>query len=146
MKKAKALTIFLYNHHVIRYLFVGGTTFCIDFGLLVTLHGFMNIWLPLSTSVAYTVAVTYNFSLNRWWTFSAAESKSVREHIVPYIILLGFNMFFTVTFVSLASHYINYAVAKVFAVGIQISWTYYIYRNIIFTTEPKLEQAPKTTS
>jgi len=142
MKKIKTLTIYLYNHHVIRYLFVGGTTFIIDLGLLVLLHGKEKMWLPLATFIAYSVSVVFNFSLNRWWTFSASESKSLRQHIAPYAILLGFNLLFTVAFVSIVSHFVNYAIAKVMAVIIQISWTYFIYKNVIFTkakTVPPLE-------
>lgn len=135
MEKVKTLTVYLYKHHLMRYLFVGGTTFVIDFGLLVLLHGKLGAWLPLATALSYTVSVTFNFCLNRWWTFNASESKSLRKHLVPYATLLSFNLLFTVAFVSIASHFINYAIAKIFAVAIQISWTYFIYKNFIFTTK-----------
>jgi len=122
----------LYRHHLIRYLFVGGTTFIIDFGLLILLHGKEKMWLPLATFISYSIAVVYNFSLNRWWTFSASETKSLRQHITPYAILLSFNLLFTVVFVSLVSHFMNYAIAKIVAVIIQTGWNYFIYKNVIF--------------
>src|SRR5665811_47070 len=133
MSELKKFTLYLYRHHLVRYLLVGGSTFAIDLGLLVLLHGMEGVWLPLATAVAYCVAITYNFCLNRWWTFSASENKSVREHIIPYGILLGFNFLFTVLFVSLVSHFINYAVAKVLAVAIQTTWTYFCYKHFVFT-------------
>jgi putative flippase GtrA len=129
----KKFTLYLYQHHLVRYLVVGGSTFAIDLGLLVLLHGFEGVWLPLATAAAYCVAITYNFCLNRWWTFSASEKKSLHEHIIPYGVLLGFNFLFTVLFVSLVSHFINYAVAKVLAVAIQTSWTYFCYKHFVFT-------------
>ncbi|HSX44223.1 MAG TPA: GtrA family protein [Candidatus Saccharimonadales bacterium] len=133
IKRTNALLIYLYKHPAIRYLFVGGTTFMIDEGLLIILHGVLQVWLPLALFGAYCVAFVYNFCLNRWWTFSATDNKSLRQHIVPYTALFIFNLIFTIVFVSLASHVINYAIAKVIATAIQVSWTYFIFKNVIFT-------------
>jgi putative flippase GtrA len=128
--KLKSLTVQLYKHHFIRYLFVGGTTFILDFTLLVLLHGFMHVNLAVATSIAYWTAVAYNFSLNRWWTFSASENSTLREHLMPYGILLGFNYLFTVLFVGLASRAMPYELAKIIAVPIQMVWTYPAFRRI----------------
>lgn len=132
MANVKALTLYLYQHHLVRYILVGGTTFVIDFGLLVLLHGKEGVWLPIATGIAYCVSIVYNFCLNRWWTFSASENNSLQKHVVPYVILLGFNLLFTVVFVSVLSHLINYAVAKIIAVAIQTSWTYFCYKHFVF--------------
>lgn len=115
-----------------RYLFVGGSTIVIDMFLLVLLHGVLNINIAVATSVAYWVSIAYNFSLNRWWTFGAGESKKLYEHIISYGILLGFNYLFTVIFVSAGSRYMEYWLAKIIAIALQITWTYPIYKNIIF--------------
>jgi putative flippase GtrA len=147
MKGLKGLATYLYKHHLIRYLFVGGTTFIIDEGLLILLHGKVRVNLELSLLVAYSVAFVYNFSLNRWWAFSASENKSLGQHIAPYSLLFFFNLGFNIIFVSLMSHVINYALAKPLAVIIQITWTYIIYRNYIFTTSTqKSTNADKTAA
>ncbi len=133
MADLKKLTLYLYQHHLVRYLVVGGSTFAIDLGLLVFLHGAEGVWLPLATAIAYCVSIVYNFCLNRWWTFSASEKKSLHQHIAPYVILLGCNLVFTVIFVSTASHFINYALAKAISVAIQTTWTYFCYKHFVFT-------------
>lgn len=138
MKQAKGLVIYLYHHHIIRYLLVGGTTFIIDEGLLILLHGLFKLWLPAALLIAFSLAFIYNFSLNRWWAFSASENKTLRQHIIPYAALYAFNLMFTVVFVSLASHVLNYAIAKALTVIIQVSWTYLIFKNVIFTTHKKV--------
>lgn len=135
MDKLKSSAQYFYNHHFVRYLFVGGSTFIIDFGLLVLLHGKLNVRLPIATSISYWTSVAFNFTLNRWWTFSASESKKLHKHMLAYAILLGFNYTFTVIFVSLGSHVVSYEVAKLLAVLIQTSWTFLIYKNIIFKTD-----------
>jgi putative flippase GtrA len=133
MKKTRQLVTYLYNHHFIRYLFVGGTTFIIDVGTLVLLHGKFKVNIAVATSIAYWLSVTYNFTLNRWWTFSASESKKLHQHIAAYSVLLGCNYLFTVIFVSIVSRHINYTIAKTIAVILQTTWTYPVYKHIIFT-------------
>lgn len=122
----------IYRHHFFRYLFIGVSTFSLDLGLLLLLHGKLQLAVPLATSVAYWTSVVFNFTLNRKWTFSADEAKSLSRHVMLYGLLLGINYLFTVSFVSLASHHINYAIAKIIAVGLQVLWTYPIYRFVIF--------------
>lgn len=111
----------------------------IDFGLLVLLHGKFKIRIPIATSVSYWVSVTYNFSLNRNWTFSSGENKSLHKHLAAYGVLLAVNYLFTVLFVSFFSSHIPYTTAKVLAVILQTSWTYQIYKRVIFNSpEPSI--------
>lgn len=130
--KSKQIAEFLYQHTFVRYVFVGGSTFAIDFILLVLLHGYFDVNLQIATTVSYWTAIAYNFTLNRQWTFSASDKANLSKHITLYLILLGFNYLFTLAFVSIGSHFMNFAIAKVLAVGIQISWTYRIYKTKIF--------------
>ncbi|MCA9332276.1 GtrA family protein [Candidatus Saccharibacteria bacterium] len=132
MKKVKPFLLFLYKHHFIRYLFVGGSTFIIDFSILYILHEHLYVKIAAATSIAYWVSITYNFLLNRYWTFDIREKESLQKHITTYLLLLIFNYFFVVLFVSGASHYINFIIAKAIAVAIQMTWTYYLYKNHIF--------------
>ena len=133
VKHAKELTIYLYRHHFVRYLLVGGTTFIIDFGILIGLHGGLKVGIAAATSVAYWVSIIYNFILNRYWTFDAREKESLQRHITTYFLLLIVNYFFAVTFVSFASDHISYVLAKAIAVAFQMIWTYPIYKKVIFT-------------
>lgn len=132
MEKIRETTLFLYQHHFVRYLAVGGTTFVIDFGLLFLLHGKAGIIIPVATSISYWVSITYNFILNRYWTFDVREKESLKRHLVTYMMLLLLNYAFAVTFVTIASHHINYIIAKAIAVLIQMIWTYPVYKKLIF--------------
>lgn len=132
MERIKHTTIFLYRHHFVRYLLVGGTTFILDFAILITLHGVMKFGIAGSTSVAYWLSIIYNFVLNRYWTFDAREKESLQRHITTYFLLLIVNYLFVVTFVSFASDHISYIIAKAIAVIIQMIWTYPVYKKVIF--------------
>lgn len=128
LKRAK----YLYGHSFTRYLLVGFTTFTVDIVILYILHEHLFVSIPISTSVAYWVSVLYNFSLTRWWTFSASSKNSLRNHAMAYGVLLAFNYVFTVLFVTIGSRFIYFALAKIIAVGITVTWTYLIYKNYIF--------------
>ena len=132
MQRIKNITFFLYNHHFVRYILVGGTTFIIDFSILYTLHGKLKFGIAASTSVAYWTSIIYNFLLNRYWTFDAREKKSLQRHLTIYILLLIVNYLFVVVFVSFSSKIINYIIAKAIAVIVQMIWTYPIYKKVIF--------------
>ena len=135
LSKVRSNVRFLYEHPFVRYLFVGGSTFVVDEGLLILLHGKGKLGIPLSTTIAYIAAFVYNFSLNYRWTFSSTTTRSLRKHIVPYGILFAFNLVTGVLLVSALSHVMNYAVAKVLVVILQTGWNYFIYKNYIFIGE-----------
>ena len=132
VQKTSHFLLYLYRHNFVRYLIVGGSTFTLDFGILIFLHGKLGFGIAASTSVAYWLSIVYNFILNRYWTFDAREKESLQRHITSYFLLLIVNYFFVVTFVSFASDYMNYIIAKVIAVIIQMIWTYPVYKNVIF--------------
>lgn len=132
VKKAKKITLFLYKHHFVRYLIVGGTTFVIDFGLLYMLHAHFAVKIAAATSVAYWVSITYNFMLNRYWTFDIHEKESLQKNIATYFFLLIFNYFFALIFVSAFSHIMNFMLAKALSVLLQMTWTFYLYKYFIF--------------
>ncbi len=132
--KSKQFIQYLYAHSLVRYIFVGGSSFVIDFGLLVLLHGHFAINLAVATTISYWVAIVYNFTLNRQWTFSAKDKTDLQKHLAFYLILLGFNYVFTLVFISLASHHIHYTLAKILAVAIQTTWTYYVYKTRVFVS------------
>lgn len=132
MEKVKHISKTLYNHSFVRYIVIGGTTFAIDFFLLVLLHGVLNVNLFVATTIAYWTSIAFNFLANRYWTFGATETH-IMKHLSAYMILLGANYLFTVAFVTGMTHLgMHYTIAKVLAVGIQISWTYVAYKKIIF--------------
>lgn len=132
MVRLKSFLLYLYRHHFIRYLFVGGTTFLIDFSILFFLHEVVHFNLALATSIAYWASITFNFLLNRSWTFSASEKKKLHEHALFYGLLLSFNYLYTVIAVSILSHFMYFGIAKLIAVITQVSWTYFLYKNYVF--------------
>ncbi|MGH7241555.1 MAG: GtrA family protein [Candidatus Saccharimonadales bacterium] len=132
LKSPTKLFWFLYLHSFIRYLFVGGSTLCIDLSVLIFLHGHLKVNLTLSTTAGYWLSVTYNFFMNRHWVFSAQQSKTLREHALLYGCLLTVNYIYTVIGVNALTHHISYEFAKIVVIMVSIVWTYPIYKRYIF--------------
>lgn len=132
MEKALGLVDQMYRHPLIHYCVIGGGTFMLDFFLLVFLHGHLGINLLVATTLAYWTSIAFNFVTNRFWTFGATDTHVIK-HLVPYLALLGFNYLFTLAFVGITTYFgLHYTIAKIIAVIIQISWTYVIYKKVIF--------------
>lgn len=132
MEDVKQKAGLVYQHSLFRYIFVGGSTFILDFILLVVLKEIVNLPLEVATTIAYWSSIGYNFYLNRRWTFSASESNSLKAHAILYGGLLAFNYVFTLVFISIVSDHIHYTMAKILATAISISWTYLTYKHVIF--------------
>jgi putative flippase GtrA len=130
IEQSSQLFWFLYRHPFIRYLAVGGTTFCIDLGLLILLHGHYKVNLTIATTVGYSVA--YNFLLNRHWVFSAQQERRLHEHAVLYGCLLAINYVYTVIAMNMLTKHIAYEFAKMIVIVVAIAWTYPIYKRYIF--------------
>ena len=127
---------FFFKHTFIRYVFIGGSTFVLDFGLLVILHDIFNVNVLIAASISYWSSIVFNFLVNRHWTFESSNKENFKKHLLSYISLLGFNYIFTITFIALTTHLgLHYTIAKVMSVMIQIPWTYYIYKKYVFGTK-----------
>lgn len=116
-----------------RYVFVGGSTFAIDFSLLVLTHELFRLPLVIAASLAYWSSIAYNFAMNRQWTFRVGGSN-IQKHALAYATLLVFNYFVNIALIwSITQLGVHYTIAKAVAVGLQIPWTYLAYKKIIFT-------------
>ncbi len=132
MEKAKHISRKLYEHSLVRYVVIGGTTFALDFFLLVFLHAALNVPVLIAATISYWTSIAFNFIANRVWTFGATETH-IAKHALSYGILLGCNYLFTIAFIAGATHLgMHYTVAKIISVIVQTSWTYVIYKKVIF--------------
>jgi len=112
-------------------LIIGVLSFILDAGTLYVTHGVLKVWLPLATTLAYGVAFTVNFSLNRLWAFSS--SAAVPGQATRYIVLTGVNYLVTLLIVNgLAALGMSYLIAKVLATAIIAGINYFAYRNWVF--------------
>lgn len=128
----KSLLLTIYKKPFFRYLFVGGSSFVLDLGILTLLYKMLGLNITIATSVAFWLAVIYNFILTRSWTFSVREKEQLKKHAVLYVCLLTANYLITTIFMLLTNNILYYALAKTIIVIVQTFWNYPIYKYLIF--------------
>lgn len=80
------------RHHLLitqasRFILVGGTSFIIDFGAYYILTRFGHFPYFLSRVFSVSLALIWNFTCNRYWTFRAG-SGILSKQIVKYLIVI----------------------------------------------------------
>lgn len=124
----------LYRNSALRYLFIGGLSFLIDFGILFLLHEIVGMVLWLATGAAFLASFVFNYSLQRAFSFSSRASHG--RSLVKYIALVVFNTLATIGIVALLDHFFAWQVGKVVATIITTVWNYLAYRYIVFVDRP----------
>lgn len=108
---------------IFRFVFVGGTTALLYFGLTyVVVEGFSQ-QATIASSAAYLIAAGYNYLLHYHWTF--ATNAPHGEVLVKYlltcaggVVLNGLVMHFGVLLLP-----VHYMVVQLLAAGVVICWS-----------------------
>lgn len=121
----------LLRSSLVRYLVVGGLSFGVDAGILVTLHEGAGAPLLLAATVAFWTALLVNFTLNRVWSFGGVED--VKVSFVKYLTLVGANYLGTLAILSIGTRLgVHYVAAKAVATATTVCWNYIAYRLWVF--------------
>ena len=116
----------------IKYGIVGSSSVIIDMGLLFIFTEFFGVWYMFSAIIAQSVAVVFNFLMNRNWSFRSGGI--MRRQMVKYFLLLGFNYLYQLGalwfFVEL--FHLHYLLAKVFISMIMVSWNFLMFKYVVY--------------
>ncbi|HXX92658.1 MAG TPA: glycosyltransferase family 2 protein [Planctomycetota bacterium] len=74
---------------VAKFLVTGGTGSLLHLAILWTLHSKLGLLLQLSNAVAFTCAMTSNYSINRIWTFRARMAPVATSYVVYAVGAIG---------------------------------------------------------
>ena len=123
----------------IRYLFVGGSAFLIDFGLFYIFNEwiFAGKYLYLSVFIGYFTGLVYNFLLSCKFVFENGFDKIKDKELQSFIIfaIIGIiGLFLTELlmhcFVKIV--HMNALLSRIITGGIVMFWNYYARKVIIF--------------
>ena len=125
------------NHtllQLIRYTFVGGLAFLVDFGLLYILTEYGHLHYLLSATVSFTVGLFVNYLISKIWVFTETTiNKRGLEFLVFALIGvvgLGFNALFLWIFTDCLGIY--YLVSKLMTTAIVYFWNFFARKYILF--------------
>lgn len=98
---------------IIKFVFVGGTAFLIDYYLLLFLTNTMNIHYVVSNVISFCVSVIYNYILSAFWVFEMDKNKSKTQTFIVFIVLSVIGLLINTVVVFLL-----YDATKIFALSI----------------------------
>ena len=111
---------------IIKFGFVGGTSFVIDAGILFLLTGFCGIHYLLSGAISFTASVIYNYMLSIKWVFDAKKDVNKVQELAVFIGLsvigLGLNQLLMWLFVDI--FHIYYMLSKIIATAIVMVYNF----------------------
>jgi putative flippase GtrA len=121
---------------LIRYLFVGGTSYVIELGCLLAIYYAFNTSRATATAIAFWIGLLTAFLLQKLVAFRNYQRhiKTITRQGVLYGLLQLWNYIFTVAFVGLVGG--NVIVTRTIAQAIFSTWNYFIYKKVIFRHTP----------
>ena len=119
---------------LIRYTFVGGIAFVIDFATLYFLTEFLNVYYLASASVAFVFGLIVNYILSIYFVFNKRSLKSKKTEFVIFAIIGVFGLVFNDVsiwfFTEILS--LHYLASKIFATVITYLWNFFVRKYSLF--------------
>lgn len=119
---------------LIRFLFVGGVGFVVNFIGLTILFHMLGIPILISQLISAEVALIVTFFGNNYWAFSGDHHHTLKQKIMRYHMTawigVGINSLCVVLLVHYAHWYYGFALVVGAAVG--LVWNYTLNKKVIF--------------
>jgi putative flippase GtrA len=117
----------------VRYGFVAGVAFIIDFGLLYVFTSHLHINYLLSSTMSFSISLVANYFLSVAWVFSrSAYKRSVEVSAFIAIGLVGLALNEFIIWLCTSKFGIYYLVSKLIAVAIVFFWSFAARRYFLF--------------
>lgn len=117
---------------IVRFCFVGGVSFLMDYSLLFVFTEFAGIYYLYSSAISFSITVVFNYWLCVIYVFKGAKKQTTRQatiFLVTGVMGLGLNQLCMWLFVAVAG--LHYMLAKIFATAIVTIWNYITKRKAV---------------
>lgn len=120
----------------IKYLISGGVAFLTEnilFYLIIILFDEVKIINNIAQTTSMVVGAIVSFMLNKLWSFNNRE-KNIMQ-IIRYIIVFGFNLFFTNFVMYIVSNNISVKYLMIIKFGLVILttlWNFFLYKYFVY--------------
>lgn len=123
----------VYNLQVIRFLFVGGVSFFIEFSIFAGLVDFFSVNYMQANGVAMSFAVVLNYFLTRWLVFEGGRHNSkVTFFIFILFTLCGVMLNQALLWFLVEEILINVKISKVLVTVAVAVFNFYTKKHIVF--------------
>ena len=117
-----------------RYLFVGGGAFVVDFGSLLILTEWFNIYYLFSAALAFLLGLITNYFLSTTWVFNKRTlNKRHHEFIIFAIIgIVGLGLNELIIWYFTEKFLFHYAFSKIIAAAVVLFWNFTARKIVLF--------------
>ena len=120
---------------LIRYGFVGGCAYTVDFGSLVVMTELLGIHYLVSAAAAFILGLITNYILSIVWVFHTRSMEDQRLEFFVFAVIgmigLGFNEACIWFFTDLAG--LHYLVSKLISTVFVFFWNFYARKKLLFS-------------
>lgn len=117
-----------------RYVFVGGFSFIVDYGLLFLLTDFFHLHYLISATISFIAGLVVNYLLSTKWIFRKSKLSNTTLEFLIYGIIgvvgLILNNILLYVFTDLLN--IHYMISKLITAVIVMGWNFFGRRIILF--------------
>lgn len=118
---------------IIKFGFVGGTAFLIDYGVLFIFTEFLEIHYLISGTISFALSVIYNYILSVKWVFDTKNNKDKKQEFIIFLILsvigLGINQ--VIMWLAVEKLHIYYMVSKIAATVVVMIYNFVTRKMIL---------------
>ena len=107
-------------NQIIKFGFVGGLAFIIDYSVLFILKECFGVDVLIAAAIAFSISVIFNYIASVKWVFDVDKSKSEKKNFILFIIFSVIGLLLTEIIMHLGVNILgfNYLIIKIVATAI----------------------------
>jgi putative flippase GtrA len=121
-------------YQLIRYTFVGGLAFLVDFGTLYALTEFLGLHYLISAGIAFVLGLLTNYLISIKWVFTTRNIRNRKLEFLIFTIIgfvgLGLNELFLWNFTGILGFY--YLLSKILTAILVYLWNFFARKVVLF--------------
>ena len=121
---------------IVRYLGSGAVGLIVNLGTYRMLMASGTHYI-LGSMLAFTVSTTVGFAMQKYWTFAELRHKNVPRQFLLYVSNGIFNLGLNtgIVYITVEAVGFHYLLAQTIGAAIVSVWSFYLYRQYVFTGE-----------
>jgi len=121
---------------IIKFIFVGGIAFLIDYSLLYILTEYFSIYYLYSSIISFIASLIFNYILSIKWVFNVSKKQSLKDFIIFIVLsIIGLLINGLIMYIMVDKIIIHYMFGKLFSTFIVMIWNF-ITRKIFIEKQP----------
>ena len=123
---------------LVRYAFVGGLAFIVDYGSLWLLTEVFGLHYLLSAGIAFVLGLTCNYLLSTAWVFSGRtlENRWAEFAVFALIGVVGLGLNELIMWIGTDKLHLHYMLSKIISTAIVFFWNFFARKFILFNKKP----------